>query len=525
MQTYLNRIVQNNYYFLRQLTRQIETKITGLKLMECFSQEKDELVFGFAAARGKNRNYKEFFIKAVVFPDFSCLYFTDQFERAKKNSIDLFNQLMDLEVTGVRQFLNERCFAINFEQGFSVVFKMYGNRSNIILFQNDEVLDLFHSKIVADKNLRVSTLDRLIDQSYEAFLSQNQDYKKLFPTFGKVVNAYLEEEPVTWQKIQEVLDKLKNPSYYIIRWEHQLYLSLIPFGEIIQEFQQPVEAINAFYILYNKVSTLDKEKAEILRKLTKEKKQTELYLKDAYQRLENVDTTIKNEEIGHILMANLHQIPERAEKAELFDFYRDKEIVIKLKPELSPQKNAENFYRKAKNEKIEIEKIVENIESREELLRNLNMHIEQIEQAEHLKALRNYLKINKLVRNSSQAVSYKDLFKRFEVEGFEILVGRNARNNDLLTQQYAYKEDLWLHARDAQGSHVVVKYKAGKKIPNTVKESAASLAAYYSKRRNETLAPVILTLKKFVRKTKDLAEGQVIVEKEEVVMVEPKIPG
>lgn len=492
--------------------------------MECFSQEKDELVLGFAAARGKKKNYKEFFIKAVVFPDFSCLYFTDQFERAKKNSVDLFDQLMDLEVVGVRQFLNERCFAINFEQGYSLVFKMYGNRANIILFQQDEVTEVFHNRIVADKNLRISTLDRPIDQSHEAFLAQNQDYRKLFPTFGKVVNAYLEESSVTWQKIQEVVDKLEHPRYYIIRWEHQLHLSLLPVGEIVQEFQEPIEAINAFYIVYNKVSSLDKEKVEVLRKLTKEKKQTELYLKDAYQRLEAIDSTVKNEEIGHILMANLHQIPERAEKVELFDFYRNHDIVIKLKPELSPQKNAENFYRKAKNEKIEIEKVMENIESREQLLSTLNLHIENIEKAEHLKALRNYLKTNKLVKNASQALNYKELFKRFEVEGFEILVGRNAKNNDLLTQQYAYKEDLWLHARDAQGSHVVVKYKAGKKIPNSVKEAAASLAAYYSKRRNETLAPVILTQKKFVRKTKDLAEGQVIVEKEEVVMVEPKLP-
>ena len=120
-------------------------------------------------------------------------------------------------------------------------------------------------------------------------------------------------------------------------------------------------------------------------------------------------------------------------------------------------------------------------------------------------------------------ITYKELFKRFEVEGFEILVGKNSKNNDILTQQYAYKEDLWLHARDATGSHVVVKYKAGKKIPNSVIEAAASLAAYFSKRRNETLAPVIVTQKKFVRKPKGLADGQVVVEKEEVVMVEPRL--
>jgi hypothetical protein len=516
--------VQNNYYFLRQLTKQIETKIVGLKLMECFSQEKDELVFGFAAARGKNRNYKEFYIKAVILPDFASLYFTDKFERARRNSVDLFEQLMDLEVTGVRQFLNERCFSIDFEQDFSIVFKMYGTRSNLILCHNQEVVELFHSRIVSDKNLIISQLDREIDQSYECFLSEKQDYRKLFPTFGKVVNAQLEIGKSTWDDIQKIVEQLKNPRYYLVRWEHQLHLSLLPVGEIIQEFEQPIESMNAFYIAYNKVNTLDDEKVEVLRKLTKEKKQTEAYLQNSYQRMESLESDVKNEEIGHILMANLHQIVERTEQVELFDFYRNQNIAIKLRSDLSPQKNAENFYRKSKNEKIELEKLMENIENREQLLTVINNYIENIEAAENLKILRSYLKANGLAPNTKLKIqSYKELFKRFEVEGFEILVGKNSKNNDLLTQQYAYKEDLWLHARDATGSHVVLKYRAGKKFPNSVIETAASLAAYFSKRRNETIAPVIVTPKKFVRKPKGSADGQVIVEKEEVVMVEPKL--
>jgi predicted ribosome quality control (RQC) complex YloA/Tae2 family protein len=516
--------VQNNYYFLRQLTKQIETKIVGLKLMECFSQEKDELVFGFAAARGKNRNYKEFYIKAVILPDFASLYFTDKFERARRNSVDLFEQLMDLEVMGVRQFLNERCFSIDFEQEFSIVFKMYGTRSNLILCHNQEVIELFHSRIVSDKNLIINELDREINQSYERFLSEKQDFRKLFPTFGKVINAQLEVGKSTWDNIQKIVNQLENPRYYLVRWEHQLHLSLLPVGEIIQEFEQPIEAMNAFYIAYNKVNTLDDEKVEVLRKLTKEKKQTEAYLQNSYQRMESLDSDVKNEEIGHILMANLHQIEERTEQVELFDFYRNRNITIKLRSDLSPQKNAENFYRKSKNEKIEFEKLMENIENREQLLTVINNYIENIEAAENLKILRSYLKINGLSPNKKLKIqSYKELFKRFEVEGFEILVGRNSKNNDLLTQQYAYKEDLWLHARDATGSHVVLKYRAGKKFPNSVIEAAASLAAYFSKRRNETLAPVIVTPKKFVRKPKGSADGQVIVEKEEVVMVEPKL--
>jgi hypothetical protein len=169
---------------------------------------------------------------------------------------------------------------------------------------------------------------------------------------------------------------------------------------------------------------------------------------------------------------------------------------------------------------LQLNEIYQDVEN----LGRFNNYIENIEAAENLKNLRSYLKANGLAPNTKLKIqSYKELFKRFEVEGFEILVGKNSKNNDLLTQQYAYKEDLWLHARDATGSHVVLKYRAGKKFPNSVIETAASLAAYFSKRRNETMAPVIVTPKKFVRKPKGSADGQVIVEKEEVVMVEPKL--
>ncbi len=113
-------------------------------------------------------------------------------------------------------------------------------------------------------------------------------------------------------------------------------------------------------------------------------------------------------------------------------------------------------------------------------------------------------------------------FKEVLLDGFRILIGRNAKNNDLLTQRYAYKEDLWLHARDVSGSHVVIKYRAGKTFPKNVVERAAELAAWYSRRRTDSLCPVIVTPKKFVRKPKGLAEGQVLVEKEDVVLVVPR---
>jgi predicted ribosome quality control (RQC) complex YloA/Tae2 family protein len=105
--------------------------------------------------------------------------------------------------------------------------------------------------------------------------------------------------------------------------------------------------------------------------------------------------------------------------------------------------------------------------------------------------------------------------------GFRILVGRSAEANDTLLQQYTAKDDLWLHARDVPGSHVIIKHQSGNKFPRPVVERAAQLAAFHSKRRNENLCAVIFVPRKYVRKRKGDPAGTVHVDREEVILVVP----
>ena len=103
-------------------------------------------------------------------------------------------------------------------------------------------------------------------------------------------------------------------------------------------------------------------------------------------------------------------------------------------------------------------------------------------------------------------------------------MGKNAKSNDELTLKHSYKEDLWLHAKDVPGSHVLIKHQAGKTIPISVIERAAGFAAYYSKRKTDTLVPVIYTPAKHVRKKKGAAPGQVFVAQEKVMMIPSQGP-
>lgn len=519
--------MQSNYYFLRQLSAELGKRLNGMVLAECFSQEKDELVIGFCEDGKQWRKRRDVYIRATIRPDFVALSFPDDFRRAGKNTVDLFSELVDKPVTGVRQFLNERAFSIDFEDDLHLVFKLFGNRSNLVLVQGIEVTDLFHNKLVTDEQLDIRQLDRPLDQSRAAFDAAGGDWRKLFPTFGKDISGWLDRHGYRtgsvderWALVQEVLGFVNNPVYYLKTVDYQPVLTLVP-EEAEKSFTDPVEAANGFYYAYSRINVFDREKGQIVRLLQKRKQKTQQYVDSVYEKLDEMEKAVKHEEIGHILMANLHQIPERADTVELYDFYRDVPVRIKLKPDLSPQRNAESYYRKAKNEKIEVEHLMENLTVREKELAEYDAQVEKVEAIETLKELRKYLKTSGLDKIEKPDVSAATLFKRYEFQGFEIFVGRNAKNNDLLTQRYTRKEDLWLHARDVTGSHVIIRHQPGKRFPNPVIEKAARLAAYYSKRRNDSLCPVIVTPKKYVRKTRDLLEGQVIVDKEEVVMVEP----
>jgi predicted ribosome quality control (RQC) complex YloA/Tae2 family protein len=514
--------MHNNYYFLRQLSAELRKRLVTFELGVCFSQNKDELILGFF-----NRE-KEFYIKAILTSSFSTLAFPAEFKRSKKNSVDLFKELIGLKVEDVVQHLNERSFHIEFENNYKLMFKMHGRRSNILLFKENVLVSLFNKQLKNDLNIEINKTDRPLDQSFEAFEKNYGNLASIFPTFGNQLELYVasqmnkaDTDKEKWNVLRKIIDYLAKPEYYIRTIHKQTILSLFSGENYTFKTKDPIEAINYFTHEYLTSDNLELEKQRIIKELEKKKVKSENYIQDLHEKLNKIQNEFKYDQIANIIMANLHAIPERASTIELLNFYTDKKIDIKLKKNLSPQKNAEEYYRKSKNQKIEIEKIKENIENKIEEIKNISIQLYEIEKINPSKELRKYFKDQGLQKEKKEEKE-PELFKYFNFEGFEILVGKNAQNNDLLTQKYTFKEDLWLHARDVSGSHVVIKYQSGKKFPKTVIQKAAELAAYYSKRKTDTLCPVIFTPKKFVRKKKGAPDGSVVVEKEEVIMVEPK---
>lgn len=518
--------MQQNYYFLKQLTTSLRPQLIGLKVQTCFSQNKDELVIGFASSE------KEFYIRALLTSQFSALSFPAEFKRARANSVDLFEPMLQHIVEDVVQHLNERSFYLRLNHNMLLHFKLFGNRSNIILFQNQAPLDLFHKKFGADLELDPLQMDRPIQQNYDAFVKSEGNLRRLYPTFGDLPVKYLEEQQYSsqilerkWEMVQDLLDQLDNPAaYYIIKLEGKTRLSLLEIGDVHQVLHDPLEALNAYTrnYLYETGFVLQYEQAK--QQLSKKLSGTQVVLEQTEAKLQELCYNRSYSQTADILMANLTNIPPRATEAELYDFYTDTTRTFRLKQNETPQKQAEKLYRKAKNQHVEVRQLEEKVERKLEEVIVLEDVLQALEDVKTYKQLKNFLRENASLLGSKQQAQQEIPFRLFETEGFKILVGKSAQNNDQLTQRHAYKEDIWLHAKDVSGSHVIIKHQAGKIVPATVLEKAAQLAAYYSKRKSDSLCPVMYTPKKWVRKPKGAAPGAVVVEREKVLLVKPENP-
>jgi predicted ribosome quality control (RQC) complex YloA/Tae2 family protein len=206
-------------------------------------------------------------------------------------------------------------------------------------------------------------------------------------------------------------------------------------------------------------------------------------------------------------------------------------VTIQLDPSLTPVANAERYFERAKKAKIaarESEERVRSLDRRLAALCALDIELAEISSNEGLKE---FIRSNKegLDRLGFMTAKEKENlppFRIFNVEGgFQVLAGKSSENNDMLTMKYAKPNDLWFHCRGSSGSHVVLKVNSAPGEPSkSAIHQAASIAAYYSKMKNASSVPVVVTEKKFVHKPKGAPAGTVTLDREKVLFVEPKLP-
>ncbi len=236
---------------------------------------------------------------------------------------------------------------------------------------------------------------------------------------------------------------------------------------------------------------------------------------------------------GDLLLANLQNAIRDGDVVYVEDYFDENTPVIEIIGDANRPLSeiAESYFRrytKARNGKVVIAERIAAAEAAiiadTDLLERVDAAIAASDADILATVTEPKRKPTEVKRKKKTDVEFNGARKFVSTDGFEILVGKKAVDNDFLTFRVARSLDTWLHAADFPGSHVIIRNPNRKEIPETTMHEAARLAAFYSDARKLDKAAVNYTQKKFVNKPKKAAPGLVSLSSFRTLFVETTIP-
>lgn len=547
------------------VAHELADKLIFGKIEKVYQPESDELIFNIHTKQGNVKLYasansssarihliKENIASPPAPPSFCML---------------LRKHLQGARITSVVQKDCERIIEISVETlnelGFTVskklIFEIMGKHSNIIL------VDLTTGKII-DSIKRVS-IDvnrvrqilpgleyqyppaqdkvpfRKLTDSWQESLPQ-RDGKIIQRTVGGISPAFAEEMSLhedmcsfVGRVISEIesgnmsprvyTDEKGSPKEFHITnlYEYETACTKVEFNDLSQ-------CLEFFYSNKKSSNRAHQKASDLVRAVTA--LLDKLHLKE--QRLKEDLLKAENSEdlrlYGELLTANMHLIKPGAEKVTVTNYYDGSQVTIKLDPRFTPSKNAQQYFKKYGKSKTAIKEKQHQLEANDEEIKYLDSvlsYLENSENVDEIDALRKELEETGYLRKRKVPGGFKE--KKYKAEpykytlpnGMTVLVGRNNKENDILTLKTASPKDTWFHTKDIPGSHVILQNGNLEPDAETI-YAAASIAAYHSKARASENVPVDYVDVKHVKKPNGAKPGMVIFTGNGTVWVNPKLP-
>jgi predicted ribosome quality control (RQC) complex YloA/Tae2 family protein len=532
-----------HYYALLHIAEAIRSTATGALLIEAYTQEKDQVVIALASPD------QELYLRVACGSPLSYIWPMRHGSKARKNVLALFEPAYNQPLRSVEVVAHDRVLLLHFGGGYTLVLKMHNILSNVILLRKGEVVERFRQNLEAD--LSYTPTPGAYDPHWEETAAHGEGLPiadrlrmvspVLDKNFARRVSHHIDTGLDFTAALKAVIAEAESGRFYLVQDPTRLQFLLFPPETGAASVYTDIrEALDVFLRTWYQYDAYARQYTQHSKALAKQLGRLQGQLKSNRLTVQKINSERAPEEIGHILMANLHHISLGMMYVDVVDFYNDRTIRVKLRPDLNPQQNAEEHYNKQKKHRSRVRHLELQITALEEELLSWMAAEEafaklvepaQLTRTEYgldgapARALAAFTKQYGHMlaegKSSSGEEARKHPFFEFNFLGYTILAGKNAKQNDQLSFQYSKKTDIWLHARDAFGSHVIVRNPQDRDLPNAVLEYAASIAARLSKRKHEGLVPVQYTPRKFVRKMKNGAAGQVTIEREKVVMVAP----
>ncbi|TFB23266.1 fibronectin/fibrinogen-binding protein [Filobacillus milosensis] len=549
----------------RAVTEELQQELSSGRITKIYQPTETELIFTIR----KNGQNKHLLIS--IHPNYSRVHLTDEKYNNPKEPpmfcMVLRKHLSAGFIETVEQVELERIIHISVrskdeigdEKNKTLIIEIMGKHSNVILVdpEREMILDSFkhisslqnrHRSILPGQNY-VSPPDqgkmnplKLDSESFVRKLDFNQgkmDRQILNLIMGVSPNvtqaiagkAYLGTADTYKQVFEEFKQQLSDHDYapFITTGKKDDFhvLDLVSQNDDKVSYDQVSEMLNQFYKGKAERDRVKGRTHDLMRWLKNERDKNLRKIKKHEKTLKKAEKADEYQKKGELLTAHMHMIKFGDTQVSVMDYYdpEQSELTIELDPNKSPSQNAQHYfknYQKLKKSKeivlVEIDKAKEEIDYFERL-------IQQLEQAreEDIEDIREELQEQGYIKQKQQSKKKKgkkkiqpDYYQASD--GTEIVVGRNNKQNEFVTNRMASKDDVWLHTKDIPGSHVII--RSNEPSEDTLAE-AATIAAFYSKAKHSSSVPVDYTFVKHVKKPNGAKPGYVIYDNQQTLYVTP----
>ncbi len=565
--------------FLNLLTREL-SEITNCKIDKIHQPSRDELVFllrkaGFSGRlfvsvkSGRARiNLTEERPENPTQPPMFCMLLRKHLTGAKITNLtqDGFERIITIHLSA----LNEMGDTVN----FSLVCELISNQANLILVdQNGRIVDALRRSdietakriihpgaayVSPEKQEKLSLLENetetVLNKIYnnpnhpveKAFLDCVDGISPLIAReichkaqiSGASVNELDNQQKAKLKDaIYELQTTLKNGGKPTIIFKNGIpfdfsYMPIMQYGSEykLSECTDFSSLLDKFYSALDKNDRIKNHSLEISRLLKNCQNRIARKLQIRTADLKKTENREQLRIYGELIKANLHLIKAGEEKAQVQNYYDDNLslVEIPLNPALSPAQNAAKYfkdYKRANTARQLLTKLIEEDGNELKYIESVAEALSRAENVADINDIKEELVLSGYLRRqrASGKVNNQSKFSEFESkEGFKILVGKNNRQNDLLTTKMAQKGDMWFHTKNIPGSHVIV-FCGGKELSEETVIFAAKLAAKNSKAKDSASVPVDYTPVKFVKKPAGAKPGMVIYTTNKTVYVTPEV--
>lgn len=280
------------------------------------------------------------------------------------------------------------------------------------------------------------------------------------------------------------------------------------------------DLLAAFYEKKGQAERMRRRAMDMIRTVTAARDRLSRKLSAQREELAQTKNRDEYKRMGELIAANFYQLEKGMTRAKVIDYFDEAcpEVEIRLDIRLTPQQNAQRYFKLYHKAKTAEEMLTAQIAEGEADLSYLESVLQAIDEAENerdLAQLREELvqtgvlsqKQGKNKRPSKSAVSAP--FEYRTSDGFSVWAGKNNLQNDLLSMKTAYKSDIWFHTQKIHGSHVILVVD-GREPTDTAMTEAAMIAAYHSKAKHSSLVPVDYTEVRNLKKPNGAKPGFVI---------------